>query len=79
MHAGRVRGVEFSDNVGNEKDFACSQTKHRRDPSIALQLLLRTNGRIEIIFDELGQIAGFGVSKKKFLGQRTAGREYVDA
>jgi len=79
MHAGRVRRVEFSDNVRREKDLACSQAERLSDQPIALQLLLRANGRIEIIVDEGSEIASLSVSKKKFLRQRTAGRKYVDA
>ena len=79
MHAGRVRRVEFSNHVRSEKYLAGSQAEHLSDHSIALQILLRANGRIEIIVDEGSEIASLSVSKKKLLRQRAAGRKYVDA
>jgi len=67
LHAGAAGSVEFGGNIGDEKNLAFCLTQSRRDPAIALNIRLRSNGSVEVVADERGEIARFGVRKEKLL------------
>jgi len=77
FHAGRARGVQFGDYVGNKDYLGRGQQQFFGDSMVTARLDFVADGGVEVTMDIASQVARGSVGEEQLLRQRAARR--VDA